>query len=321
MKRTAARLLILAALLPLAAHAQGVRDGNGNVIIRDDVAASRGMDPKKPFFTMSVDGNGNYVAPGGGTGGGTGAAANAATTSNGTDGQPTSATNQQNVVYNMLFNGTTWDRMRGTGGAVNMVLTNTPTVNIGTTNGLALDATLTARFGTLGQKLATGSAPVVIASDQVVPVNVANFPATQAISATSLPLPTGAATSANQTSEIAQLTTANQRASYFTEQAAVAVGASVDTNGSSRDAGASPAQWTRYNAVGSSTQAGTLFVQASNDNFTTTVNVVSVALAATAAGNFSATITTPLAFRYYRTLTRNGATAATISVNSSFTVN
>lgn len=69
MKRLA-RLLILAAVLPLAAHAQGVRDGNGNVIIRDDVAASRGMDPKKPFFTYSVDPSGNYVAPGGGGGGG-----------------------------------------------------------------------------------------------------------------------------------------------------------------------------------------------------------------------------------------------------------
>lgn len=65
-----ARFLLMAALLPVAAHAQGVRDGNGNVIIRDDVAASRGMDPKKPFFTYSVDPSGNYVAPGGGGGGG-----------------------------------------------------------------------------------------------------------------------------------------------------------------------------------------------------------------------------------------------------------
>lgn len=72
--KAAARFLLMAALLPAAAHAQGVRDGNGNVIIRDDVAASRGMDPRKPFFTYSVDGNGNYVGPGGGGTGGSPAA-------------------------------------------------------------------------------------------------------------------------------------------------------------------------------------------------------------------------------------------------------
>lgn len=45
----------------------------------------------------------------------------------------------------------------------------TITANIGTTNGLALDASLTslsAKLGTLGQKAMAGSAPVVIASDQ-----------------------------------------------------------------------------------------------------------------------------------------------------------
>jgi hypothetical protein len=117
MMKWQARLLILAALLPLTAQAQGVRDAAGNVIIRDDVAASRGMDPRKPIFTLSVDGNGNYVAPGGGSSGG-----NAATTSNATDGQATSATNQQNVTYNYLYNGSTWDRARGTGGAANVLV-------------------------------------------------------------------------------------------------------------------------------------------------------------------------------------------------------
>jgi hypothetical protein len=55
--------------------------------------------------------------------------------------------------------------------------------------GAALDATLTARLGTVGQKAMAGSAPVVIASDQsAVP-----------ISAASLPLPTGAALDATLT--------------------------------------------------------------------------------------------------------------------------
>jgi len=54
---------------------------------------------------------------------------------------------------------------------------------------LATLSTLNGKFGTLGQKAMSGSAPVVIASDQsAIPVTVA-----------SLPLPSGAATSALQT--------------------------------------------------------------------------------------------------------------------------
>lgn len=48
-------------------------------------------------------------------------------------------------------------------------ISGTITANIGTTNGLALDTSITslsAKFGSLGQKTMTGSAPVVIASDQ-----------------------------------------------------------------------------------------------------------------------------------------------------------
>lgn len=50
----------------------------------------------------------------------------------------------------------------------------------------------------LGQKVSASSIPVVLASDEVVPVSVS-----------ALPLPAGAATSANQTSEITQLTAIN----------------------------------------------------------------------------------------------------------------
>jgi hypothetical protein len=89
------------------------------------------------------------------------------------------------------------------------VVSGTVTANIGTTGGLALDSSLTpiansvnsinTKLGSLGQKNMAGSAPVVIASDQsAVP-----------ISATSLPLPTDAATSANQLTEISDLGTIN----------------------------------------------------------------------------------------------------------------
>jgi hypothetical protein len=55
---------------------------------------------------------------------------------------------------------------QATGSNLNAVVSGTVTANIGTTNGLALDATLTARLNTLGQKTSANSAPVVLASDQ-----------------------------------------------------------------------------------------------------------------------------------------------------------
>lgn len=69
-------------------------------------------------------------------------------------------------------------------GNVNVI--NTPTVNIGTTGGLALDSSvlnLSAKFGSLGQALMSGSAPVVIASNQsAIPVTGTFFQATQPVS-------------------------------------------------------------------------------------------------------------------------------------------
>lgn len=59
----------------------------------------------------------------------------------------------------------------------------------------ASNSAINAKLGSLGQKAMAGSAPVVIASDQsAIPV-----------SAASLPLPSGAATSANQSIELARL--------------------------------------------------------------------------------------------------------------------
>lgn len=66
------------------------------------------------------------------------------------------------------------------------VISGTVTSNIGTTNGLALDSSvlsLSAKFGSLGQKLMSGSAPVVIASDQsAIPVTGTFFQAVQPVS-------------------------------------------------------------------------------------------------------------------------------------------
>ena len=59
---------------------------------------------------------------------------------------------------------------------------------------------------TLGQKTMAQSLPVALASDTAaIGVTVGNFPATQTVTAGSLPLPTGASTSANQASAIASI--------------------------------------------------------------------------------------------------------------------
>lgn len=82
------------------------------------------------------------------------------------------------------------------------------------------ETTFTTRVPTVGQKTAAGSSPVVLASDQGVlsvsdgggsltvdgSVSVSNFPATQPISAASLPLPTGAATETTLGTRLAEST-------------------------------------------------------------------------------------------------------------------
>ena len=87
-----------------------------------------------------------------------------------------------------------------------------PTGAATSANQTATNASLTTISGqlpaALGQKTMAQSLPVVLASDAAaLGVTVANFPATQAVSAASLPLPAGAATSANQTATNASLTT------------------------------------------------------------------------------------------------------------------
>jgi hypothetical protein len=73
------------------------------------------------------------------------------------------------------------------------------------TTGNSSLSSMDSKTPSLGQALAAASSPVVLPAAQITAltplssVGVNNFPATQAVSAASLPLPTGAATSANQT--------------------------------------------------------------------------------------------------------------------------
>ena len=86
-----------------------------------------------------------------------------------------------------MYNGVTWDRLRGTiaGGLL-----------VDVSDLFLLDTTFTARINTLGQKVMASSTPVVIASDQ------SSIP----ITAAALPLPAGAATEATLATRLAEAT-------------------------------------------------------------------------------------------------------------------
>lgn len=95
--------------------------------------------------------------------------------------------------------------------------------------GAATEATLAAMSAklpaSLGQKAMAASMPVTLASDQsALGVTVGNFPATQAVSAASLPLPTGAATSAAQATGNTSLANLDADVGATTDAAALADG-------------------------------------------------------------------------------------------------
>jgi len=96
--------------------------------------------------------------------------------------------------------------VNGTGYNTNDYLQQVDEYNINVTPAQYLGTTW--RNITQGTTLSSTPTPgtYIPVSSIISTVSVNNFPAVQAISATALPLPTGAATSANQTSEIALLT-------------------------------------------------------------------------------------------------------------------
>lgn len=127
----------------------------------------------------------------------------------------------------------------------------------------------------------------------------------------------GAATATNQASEITQLTSIATRAVTFSEATNASVAASANLLGTSRAVG-SPAVYARFNAAVTSSQAGTLFIQGSNDSaFTVPVALASVAVTAGQFANASA----PVIFPFNRAYLFNGTTAGTATLNTSYTAN
>ena len=194
----------------------------------------------------------------------------------------------------------------------------TPTVNLGTLNGAATAAAQATGNGSLasidgktpalGTLTKAGSRSVTPASD------LANIePAGAAISGAAMP--SGGVGVTGWLSSIWSGTI--NRSSLFADVSNAAVAANGFTADSRHPVGSAPIPWTRFNAVFSSTQAGTYFLQGSNDNFTSTFNVSTGALAANAVVSMSV----PVVFTSYRVFIGNGATAATVNIASSFTVN
>lgn len=130
-------------------------------------------------------------------------------------------------TFNMVYNGLTWDRLRGTvaGGALvnisNASLAVTGTFfqatqpvsgTVAVSNAFLLDATFTGRINTLGQKAMVASTPVVLASDQSsIPITVA-----------SLPLPLGAATEATLATRLAEATFTGRFAAAYVDADTIA---------------------------------------------------------------------------------------------------
>lgn len=227
--------------------------------------------------------------------------------------------------------------------SIGTVILGPGSASIGTIgNAFALDATITARLGTLGQKAMAASAPVTIASDQSpVPVSnggtfaVQNNAATPAGTNTigsianvsgTVSLPTGAATAANQASEITQLTALNQRAQIFSpllSNTALAAGGSAATperlTGATTTGTLGP--MTKYNVfVRTGDQGGTLNILARPVSNGATFTVFTYTYAA----NTSAIVTVPVMFGVYLTQFIQGATATSasgVSLADSLTTN
>jgi hypothetical protein len=101
-------------------------------------------------------------------------------------------------AWPLIFNGTTWDRLRGVGGAVNTIVTGTAAISAASLplpSGAATSA-LQPSLGTAGSPSANVITVQGITS--MTPFKVDGSGVTQPVSAAALPLPTGAATSANQ---------------------------------------------------------------------------------------------------------------------------
>jgi hypothetical protein len=183
-----------------------------------------------------------------------------------------------------------------------------PTFNLGTLNGAATDASVQQVRTTLGSPFQSGGS----IGNTAFGIS-GTLPAFAATPTFNLGTLNGAATAANQTAEIAAI---QGRTAWAIETSGGSLAASATFSGSSRNVGASPAPYTKFNVSCLSAQAGTCKIQGANDG----TNFLDVSSAAVSAGTATA-LSVPVVFQYYRAALVNGATATTLYVNSSYTAN
>lgn len=149
----------------------------------------------------------SFGGGGGSGGGGDATAGNQVTGNNLLTSIDTKLSSQATATAQTAGNMTLGNILSALNGTLNIagsvgLTSGTITANIGTTNGLALDSTVSsgnsAIVSALGTLNTTAGQPIPAGTNAIGSVSVSNFPATQPVSLATAPLPSGAATSANQ---------------------------------------------------------------------------------------------------------------------------
>jgi hypothetical protein len=187
----------------------------------------------------------------------------------------------------------------------------TPTFNVGTIAGIATETGVQQVRTALGSPFQAGGSigNTAFGISGTLPA----FAATPTVNLGTL---NGAATAANQATEIAALTAASQRTAFVTEANGSAAAANATVSGSARDAGTSPSVYTKCSAVVNSTQSGTLQLWANPDG-SAWIQIGAVTVTA----NVPQSLTLPIYGRYCQLRYANGATAGTFSAFTSLSVN
>lgn len=210
----------------------------------------------------------------------------------------------------------------------------------GTTNGVAINSSVVLPVyvnGSAALPLAAGTntiGSVNVLGGNATAVKTDGSGVTQPISAASLPLPPGAAQDGADPASpaipnagsgirgwLATIAGRSVGASYYLDLNGTSVSAGGISYGPAHDAGASPSQYTKINAVFilSAVSNSTGNVQFSDDG---TSNWTTYATATVGTANFPTSLTSPIYARYWRTATYNGAgSAATATVRAAASSN
>lgn len=186
----------------------------------------------------------------------------------------------------------------------------TVTANLGTLNGAALDTSVQQVRTALGSPFQAGGS---IANTGFA-IN-GTLPAYASTPTFNLGTLNGAATAANQASEISQLTTIATKAAFFADLS-TATAAGSPYNGPVRDLGTAPA-FSRINAGGNTTQTGTLNILGCYDS--ACAGTFPMASYTAPAGGGPMAVSVNVITRYWRVQFVNGGASGAANIYSSTT--